>query len=147
MLYFEDMLLHEIRHSTATHPVNAEEIKRFAGEWDPMPFHIDEEVAKLTPMGNLFASGAHNIAISIKLSHTMMERPVAAIAGLGWQDVRFPLPVFAGDVLRLRTEVVEKRESQSKPDRGIVTTLITLLNQDDAVVTEYKILTLVMLKP
>lgn len=147
MLYFEDIILHEIRQSVATHPVTAEEIKRFAGEWDPMPFHIDEEVAKLTPMGKLFASGAHNIAISIKLSHTMMERPVAAIAGLGWQDVRFPLPVFAGDVLRLRTEVVDKRESQSKPDRGIVTTLITLLNQDDAVVTEYKILTLVMLKP
>jgi acyl dehydratase len=147
MLYFEDILLHEVQHTTATHLVTAEDIKRFAGEWDPMPFHLDEEVAKLTPMGKLFASGAHNIAISIKLSHTMMERPVAAIAGLGWQDVRFPVPVFAGDVLHLRTEIVDKRESQSRPDRGIVTTLITLLNQDEVVVTEYKILTMVLKKP
>ncbi|HSC76293.1 MAG TPA: MaoC/PaaZ C-terminal domain-containing protein [Pseudomonadales bacterium] len=147
MLYFDDIHLHEIQQSTATHWVTAEDIKRFASEWDPMPFHLDEEVAKLTPMGRLFASGAHNIAISIKLSHTMMERQVAAIAGLGWQDVRFPLPVFAGDVLHLRTEIVDKRVSQSKPDRGIITTLITLLNQDDAVVTEYKILTMVLRKP
>jgi acyl dehydratase len=147
MLYFEDIHLHETRESTATHLVTADEIKKFASEWDPMPFHLDEEVAKATPMGRLFASGAHNIAIGIKLSHTMMERQVAAIAGLGWQDVRFPLPVFADDVLHLRTEIVAKRESQSRPDRGIITTLITLLNQDDAIVTEYKILTMVLKKP
>ncbi len=144
MLYFEDIQLHEVMQSSATYPVTADDIKRFAGEWDPMPFHLDEAVAAMTPIGQLFSSGAHNIAISIKLSHTMMERPVAAIAGLGWQDVRFPLPVCAGDVLRLRTEIIDKRVSQSKPDRGIVTTLITLLNQDDAIVTEYKILTLVL---
>lgn len=147
MLYFEDIILHERRESSATHKVTAEDIKRYASEWDPMPFHLDEAVAALTPMGKLFASGAHNIAISIKLSHTMMERQVAAIAGLGWQDVRFPLPVFAGDELRLRTEIVDKRLSQSKPDRGIVTTQMSLLNQEGSVVTEYKILTMVLCRP
>lgn len=147
MLYFEDMLLHEIRHSTATHLVTADEIRNFASEWDPMPFHVDEDIAKLTPMGKLFASGVHSIAISVRLGHTMMDREIAVIAGLGWQDVRFPLPVFAGDTVRLKTEIIDTRVSGSKPDRGIVTTHISLLNQDDAVVTEYKLLSMVQRKP
>jgi len=82
MLYFEDIPLHETRESTATHLVTADEIKNFAGEWDPMPFHVDEEVAKLTPMGKLFASGVHSIAISVRLGHTMMDREIAVLAGL-----------------------------------------------------------------
>lgn len=147
MLYFEDIALHESRQSTVAHVVTADEIKRFASEWDPMPFHLDDEVAKLTPMGKLFASGAHNIAISIRLGHTMMDREIAVLAGLGWQDVRFPLPVFVGDELRLKTEIIGKRESQSRPDRGIITSLNTLVNQDGAAVTEYKILSMVMRRP
>jgi acyl dehydratase len=147
MLYFEDILLHEVRESTATHLVTADEIKNFAGEWDPMPFHLDEEVAKQTPMGKLFASGVHSIAISIRLGHTMMDREIAVIAGLGWQDVRFPSPLFAGDTVRLKTEIVDTRVSQSKPDRGIITSLNTLLNQDGVVVTEYKLLSMVLRKP
>jgi acyl dehydratase len=147
MLYFEDIPLHESRESTATHLVTADEIKNFAGEWDPMPFHLDEAVAKATPMGKLFASGVHSIAISIRLGHSMMDREVAVIAGLGWQDVRFPTPLFAGDTVRLKTEIVATRVSQSKPDRGIITSLNTLLNQDGAVVTEYKLLSMVLRKP
>lgn len=147
MLYFEDIPLHETRASTATHLVTADEIKNFAGEWDPMPFHLDEAVAQLTPMGKLFASGVHSIAISVRLGHTMMDREIAVVAGLGWQDVRFPTPLFAGDTVRLKTEIVETRVSQSKPDRGIITSLNTLLNQHGAVVTEYKLSSMVMRKP
>lgn len=147
MDYYEDIPLHATRQSSATHTVTAEEIKRFAQEWDPMPFHLDEAVAAQTPMGRLFASGAHSIAISIRLGHTMMDRQVAVLAGLGWQDVRFPQPVFAGDTVRLHTEIIAKRLSASRPDRGIVTSLNTLVNQDGTVVTEYKILSMVMCRP
>lgn len=147
MIFYEDILLHETRQSTATYTVTADDIKQFAAQWDPMPFHLDEAIAQMTPMGNLFASGVHGIAISIKLGHSMMDREVAVIAGLGWQDVRFPLPVFVGDVLRLKTEVIAKRISNSKPDRGIITSHNTLINQDDAIVTEYKLLSLVQRQP
>jgi acyl dehydratase len=147
MLYFEDIPLHETRASTATHLVSADEIKNFASEWDPMPFHVDEAVARQTPMGKLFASGVHSIAISIRLGHTMMDREIAVLAGLGWQDVRFPTPLFAGDTVRLQTEIVETRLSQSKPDRGIITSRNTLLNQDDAVVVEYKLSSMVLRQP
>lgn len=147
MLFFEDFELHKLHHSPVSHTVSADEIKRFAGEWDPMPFHLDETLAAQSPMGKLFASSAHSIAIGIRLSHSMMENEVAVVAGLGWQDVRFPMPVCAGDTLRLQTQVVEMRASQSKPDRGLVTTLNTLFNQDDVVVAEYKIVTMILRKP
>ena len=79
--------------SNAPHTLTAEEIKRFAGEWDPMPFHVDEEMAKLSPIGKLFASSVHTIAIGIRLSHDMMEKDIAVIAGLGWNDLKFPLTI------------------------------------------------------
>jgi acyl dehydratase len=77
----------------------------------------------------------------------MMEKDIAVIAGLGWNDIRFPLPVCAGDRLRLKSEIVEKRESRSKPDRGMITSLNTLINQNDEVVAEYKIITMMFRKP
>jgi acyl dehydratase len=112
-----------------------------------MPFHVDEAVAKLTPMGGLFASSAHTISVGIKLSYSLSDHEIAAIAGLGWNDVRFPLPVMAGDTLRITSELVEKRESRSKPDRGIVVSQNRLYNQKDELVAEYKISTMMWRKP
>ena len=147
MLYFEDVPLHQPRHSEETYTLTADDIKQFAAQWDPMPFHLDEDIAALSPIGKLFASGAHSICIGIRLSHTMMEKDLAVIAGLGWNDVRFPTPLCVGDVLRMKSEIIEKRISQSKPDRGIIVSLNTLINQNDQVVTEYKISTLMLRKP
>ncbi len=147
MLYFEDIDLNKPRHSDETYAVTAEDIKQFASQWDPMPFHLDEDVARLSPIGKLFASGIHSVAIGIRLSHTMMEKDLAVIAGLGWNDVRFPVPVCVGDVLRMKSEVIEKRVSQSKPDRGIIVSLNSLINQNDDVVTEYKIVTMILRRP
>jgi acyl dehydratase len=147
VLYFEDIELNQPRHSDESYFVTAEDIKQFASQWDPMPFHLDEDVARLSPIGKLFASGIHSVAIGIRLSHTMMEKDLAVIAGLGWNDVRFPVPVCVGDVLRMKSEVIEKRVSQSKPDRGIIVSLNSLINQNGDVVTEYKIVTMILRKP
>lgn len=147
MKYYDDIPLNKPRISAAGHTVTAEEIINFASSWDPMPFHVDEEIAKLSPIGKLFASSVHTVAIGVKLSHEMMEKDIAVIAGLGWQDVRFPLPTCAGDTLRLKSEIVEKRESKSKPDRGMITSLNTVINQHDQVVAEYKIVTMMFKKP
>jgi acyl dehydratase len=147
MKYFEDIELNKPRLSPRAHTVSAEEIKRFAAEWDPMPFHLDEEIAKLSPIGKLFASSAHTVAIGLRLSHDMMEKDIAVIAGLGWNDLKFPKPVCTGDSLRLKSQIVEKRESQSKPDRGIIISLNELYNQNNELVAEYKIVTLMFRRP
>jgi len=147
MKFYEDMPLGLSAEPEARFTFTAEDIKSFASEWDPMPFHIDEELARQSPVGKLFATSIHTIAASVKLNHTAMTEPMAVVAGLGWQDVRFPLPVCAGDTIRVRSEVVDRRESQSRPDRGIVTSQISVFNQHDQLVCEYKILTLVLKKP
>lgn len=147
MLYFEDIELNKPRHSEQTYAVTADDIKQFASQWDPMPFHLDEDIAALSPIGKLFASGIHSVAIGIRLSHTMMEKDLAVIAGLGWNDVRFPVPVCVGDVLRMKSEVIEKRVSKSKPDRGLIVSLNQLINQHDEVATEYKITTMMLCNP
>ncbi|HEY9032856.1 MAG TPA: MaoC/PaaZ C-terminal domain-containing protein [Pseudomonadales bacterium] len=147
MQFFDDLQTGVIQSCDARHTVSAEEIRDFASQWDPMPFHLDEQAASQTPVGALFASGLHTIAIGIRLSHRLMDEPVAAIAGLGWTDVRFPQPVLAGDTLSMTSELVDKRESRSKPDRGIITALNRVYNQRGELVAEYKISTLVLKRP
>ncbi len=147
MQFYEDIPIGMRVESTESFTFTAEEIKSFAGTWDPMPFHLDEGIAKASPIGALFASSIHTIAVGVKLTHTMLQEEVAAIAALGWQDVRFPKPVFAGDSVRIRSEIIEKRESKSKADRGIITSLNAVINQHGDVVAEYKIMTMILKKP
>lgn len=147
MQFYEDMPIGLAAESTQTHLFTADDIKSFASLWDPMPFHVDEEAARASPMGRLFASSIHTIAAGIRLTHTFLDNDVAAIAALSWQDVQFPKPVFAGDRVRIRSEVIDRRESRSKPDRGIITTWNRILNQHGDVVAEYKILTMVLKRP
>ena len=142
--YFEDMPVGLKSEAEASYTFTAEEIKQFAGKWDPMPFHVDEELAAQTPLGKLFACSTHVLSAGVKLTHEMMDEPAAAVAGLGWNDVSFPLPVCAGDTIRLVTEVIEARESRSKPDRGIINTQNTLINQYGEVVARYKIATMML---
>ncbi len=146
MLYFDDLTMDMASESSDSYTFTAEEIKSFAGKWDPMPFHIDEDIAKASPIGALFASSIHIIAAAIKLSHAFNNDELAAIAGLGWNDVRFIKPVFADDSIHVKSEVVELRESKSKPDQGIMTTKTTIYNQHDEQIGEYKIATLVYKK-
>ena len=147
MMYFEDIDLDMSARSESTFTFTKEEIISFASEWDPMPFHIDEEVAKTYPIGKLFATSIHTIAASIKLAHTINLDLFAAVAGLGWQDVKFHKPTLVGDIVYVHSEVVDKRDSNSHPDKGIVTTKTLVINQDDEVLTEYKIITLVLKNP
>lgn len=147
MQFYEDMPLGLSSESTETYTFTAEDIKSFASEWDPMPFHIDEELAAQSPMGKLFATSIHTIAASVKLTHTTLHQEIAAVAGLGWDEVRFPLPTCVGDTIKVKSEVVARRESKSKPDRGIVTSLTQVINQHDQVVAEYKISTMVLKRP
>ncbi|MBB3047046.1 acyl dehydratase [Litorivivens lipolytica] len=144
MRYFEDIVVGQRVKGTDTYTLTAEEIKTYAAQWDPLPFHTDEEAARQSPIGKLFASSIHTVALGVKLSHAIKQDAMAVIAGLGWDEVRFHLPVCADDTLRVEAEICSKRESISKPDRGICVTLIELYNQHDQLAVEYKIASLVM---
>lgn len=138
MKYFEDMQVGDSAVSPGDYLLEEEEIKSFCGRWDPMPFHIDDDAAKNSIVGKLFTSALHSLSIANRLGHTISQEETSTLAGLGWEDVRFRAPACVGDRLRLRGEIISKRELSSRPDRGIVTSRLELFNQDDEVVVSYE---------
>jgi acyl dehydratase len=134
--YFEDFEVGDSNRK-GSHTVTREEIIAFAQEFDPQPFHIDEAAANASVFGGLTAAGSHTVALQIKLIHSdRAEVESAVLAGMGWDEVRFPNPVRPGDTLSLLMECIDTRVSKSKPDRGIVRNKITVLNQNEDVVLE-----------
>jgi acyl dehydratase len=99
------------------------------------PIHFDAEHAANTEWKKPLVDSTFTLALVTGLSVAdVSERAV----NLGWREVRLPAPVFAGDTIRSETEVLEKRESQSRPGRGIVTVRTRGLNQRDEVVIEFE---------
>ena len=146
MRFYEDFEIGIPHTSEQFYEVTKEEIMSFAEQWDPMPFHLDEDVAKASPLGKLFASSIHTVAIGVKLAHTMIEEEAAIVAGLGWDELRFLVPVCVGDRLRVRSQLISKRESKSQPDRGILVSLNEVFNQRDQVVASYKMSSMILLR-
>lgn len=133
-LYLEDVELGA--HCIAgPHVVTRDEIIQFARQYDPLPRHIDEEAAARSVFGGLTASSAHTFSIYMLLT-TQLQPRIHVLAGMGWDELRLPSPVRPDDALDLETTVLEKRESQSKPDRGIVRTRVLLRNQRRETVME-----------
>ncbi|MFA4836930.1 MAG: MaoC/PaaZ C-terminal domain-containing protein [Dehalococcoidia bacterium] len=128
-LYYEDMNLGDKRRSVEYH-LSEQEIIAMASKWDPQPIHIDPGFAAQTAIGSVFASSVHLVGIMVKLLNESWES-MATIAGLGWDEVRFVSPGLPGSYLHVESEVISKRESNSNPDAGIVTTMMKLLNQHD----------------
>jgi acyl dehydratase len=132
-LYYDDLAAGQT-FRTGTVTVDAEAVKTFAAEFDPQPFHLDEEAARASFFGGLVASGWHTAALSMKLLAGGELKIVGGLIGLGVEELRWPRPVRPGDVLRVESEVLGLRPSESKPDRGIVRMRNTTLNQDGQVV-------------
>jgi acyl dehydratase len=109
--------------------VDAERIKSFAAEFDPQPFHLDEESARDTFFTGLAASGWHTAALTMRLLVDSPLQPVAGIIGAGG-EISWPKPTRPGDELRLESEILEVRPSQSRPDRGMVKVRTKTLNQN-----------------
>lgn len=117
-LYFEDLHPGQ-RFVTPSHSVDAAQIKAFARQFDPQPFHLDEEAARASIFGELVASGWHTAAITMRLIVTGGPRLAGGAIGLGG-EIRWPRPVRPGDVLHLEGEVIDVTPSRSKPDRGTI---------------------------
>ena len=141
--FFEDLEVGQAFHSPGDHLMSRHAIIAFAKEWDPQAYHIDEEAAACSPVGKIFASAFHSMAVAQKLAHEAGAFEVLPIVGLGITDLEFPKPVIEGDRVRSRVTVKEKRPSRSKPEQGLVTLHIELLNQSDVVVLHYTLTELV----
>ena len=129
-LYLEDLYVGQ-RFTSTPHPLDAEQIKRFAAEFDPQPFHLDEEAAKGSIFGGLAASGWHTAAMTMRMlvdSVPLADGLIGAELQLAW-----PRPTRPGMILQLFAEVVDIRPSRSKPDMAIVTMRNETRDQDGEV--------------
>ena len=127
MLYLEDLKPGQ-RFATGTHPLTEDEIKAFARDYDPQPFHLDAEAARHSFFGGLAASGWHTAAISMRLQ--VESGPPLAGGMIGATvELQWPRPTRPGDVLHVESEILEVTSSRSKPDRGFITLKSQTLNQ------------------
>jgi acyl dehydratase len=125
--WFEDLAV-GMHFKSPERVVSREDIKRFAAEFDPQPFHLDEAEAKQTPLKGLAASGWHTAAIAMRLAVDMHPFGPHPLLGLGVDELRWLAPVRPGDALHLEGEVVELIPSKSKP-QGIAKVKWTAFNQ------------------
>jgi len=109
--------------------VTGADILDFAAKFDTQPIHTDPAYAESGPFGGLIASGWHTCSVMMRMFADHYLSKVASLASPGVDDLRWLRPVRPGDSLRIRTTTVEARRSQSKPDRGVIRTLIEVLNQ------------------
>jgi acyl dehydratase len=108
--------------------VDEDSIIAFAKEYDPQPFHVDPAIDG--PFGGLIASGWHTMSLVMRQLVEHYLSAESSLGAAGVDELRWPAPVRPGDTLRVRATVVAARPSNSKPDRGVVRTLIEAVNQD-----------------
>ncbi|MDS0476426.1 MaoC family dehydratase [Natrinema sp. 1APR25-10V2] len=134
--YFEELAVGE-EFDCGSIDVEKAEMLEFAERYDPQPFHVDEEAAAESMYGDLIASGWLTCALTARLLVTGYMNRNATLGGNGMNDVRWHRPVYAGDTLSVRVELVEKR-SGDNPTFGHTRVKITTTNQnDDTVLTMY----------
>ena len=129
-LHLEDFAVGQIFRSASLR-VEEADIKAFAAQFDPQPFHLDDAAARATLFGGLAASGWHNAALTMRLLVDGGAPIAGGIIGAGTDELRWPRPVRPGDELRVETEVLEIRPSRSRPMQGLVKMRTTTLNQND----------------
>src|SRR5438876_5235834 len=100
--------------------IDKERIRTFGAEFDPQPFHLDEEAARDTIFRGLAASGWHTAALTMRLLVESEFNPADGIVGAGFDELRWPLPVRPGDELRVESEVLAVRSSESRPLQGLI---------------------------
>jgi acyl dehydratase len=110
------------------------EILDFGRRYDPQPFHTDPAIGADSPFGGLTASGWHTCAIMTRMLVEGLVSRLASLGSPGMEQIRWVTPVRPGDALRCRLEITSSRRSRSRPDRGIISMAITMLNQNNDVV-------------
>ena len=145
LVYYEDIQLNE-KETLGDYLVDPDEAVEFAKKWDPQLFHIDEEAAKSFPTNGLIVSAVYTLAVITRLGVTKGIQ-MANLAGLGLENVRFPIPVRPGDRITISGQFIEKRESKSRPDAGIVRYATEVKNQNGEICFTLESVNLVAKRP
>jgi acyl dehydratase len=144
--YFEDFAVGEIIEC-GSRTVSAEEIKTFAEQFDPQPFHLDEAAAKKGMFGTIVGSGWHSVCICMRLTVDAVFNDTANMGSPGVEKIRFIRPLFPGDTVAARIEVLDSAPSRSKPDRGRLTFRFTLSNQKHETIMDFEGMTIFGRRP
>lgn len=137
MRYLEEFAAGQKYGGDARLRVAVERVKSFAAEFDPQPFHLDENAAGASMFKGLAASGWHTAAMTMRLLVASDLKPAGGIIGVGFDELRWPLPVRPGDELRVESEILDVRPSRSRPDQGFIKVRTTTLNQRGEAVQIY----------
>ena len=157
MKYLEDIAVGET-FAVGRYTFGADDIKAFARRFDPQLFHIDEDAAAASHFGGLCASGWHTASIWMRLMVDYRRRiveaaraqgePVASIGpALGFRELKWLKPVYVGDTVDYKSEVVETRASGSRPGFGLMTIRSTGVNQNGEEVISFLSTTFVERRP
>ena len=119
VLFLDDLRVGQ-RFVSGTHSIDERQIKAFASQFDPQPFHLDDDAAKETIFAGLVASGWHTAAITMRLLVDGGLPIAGGLVGAG-AEITWPKPTRPGDILQIESEILDVRPSRSRPDRGIAT--------------------------
>ncbi len=140
--YFDDFSVGDCFH-TGGLTLSEAMILDFAMKYDPQPIHLDVEAARQSIYGGLIASGCQTLAVALRLFLSERVLSACSLGSPGIEEIRYKKPVRPGDTLRVRTEILEKTPSRSKPDRGVLRIDYTVTNQKKEPVLTAQILHLV----
>lgn len=144
--YFDDYIAGDV-HELGTIKVEPDELVAFAKRFDPQDFHADPVAAERTMFRGLIASGWHTAGLMMRLYAQEYLTHVASLASPGIDELRWPAPVRPGDTLSVRVTITSARVSQSKPDRGIVTSQVEVFNQRGETVMTLKPVNIIARRP
>lgn len=144
--WFEDYVPGAV-HEVGRVAVTREEMIAFAKRYDPQAFHVDPVAAQASLFGGLIASGWQTGALMMRPLADRYLSPVSSLGSPGIDELRWLHPVRPDDRLTIRATVLEATRSRSKPDRGLVRTLVEVVNQDGETVMTLKALNLVACRP
>jgi len=133
--YWEDLKAGSVRELGSV-TVSAEEIKAFAEQFDPQPFHVDEAAGRRSIFGNLCASGWHTCALAMKLTVENFLNEAASMGSPGLESLRWLKPVYPGDTLTLKHTITESRPLRKRLDTGIVRSQWEMSNQNGETVMQ-----------
>ena len=147
MRYFEDLEIGAETHF-GSYDVTREEVLDFARKYDPQPFHLSDEEAAKTHFGRLAASGWHTCAMTMAvIARHVVDEEQAGLGSPGVDELRWLKPVYPGDTLHVRGEIVEKTPSRSRPEMGSFRSRMTVTNQDDVPVMQFTSIVLISRRP
>ncbi|MGH7818842.1 MAG: MaoC/PaaZ C-terminal domain-containing protein [Candidatus Binatia bacterium] len=145
MIHFEDLVIGE-RILVGTHVIPKDEAIEFARRWEPQPYHLDEVAAERSVYGGLTVCSLYLFAVVTRLFLESEDR-ITVLGMLGKDELRLPKPARPGERLSYTTECIDKRESRSRPECGIVTLLDTLSDAVGETVLTQKVTLLVSKRP